>query len=60
MTAALIIAVGLFIVLSGFALGIFVIGAVVGHSWSVNDYLRNKAHQRHRRSVSVIQTGLRM
>ena len=54
MTAALIIAVGLFIVLSGFALGIFVIGAVVGHSWSVNDYLRNKAHQRHRRSVSVI------
>jgi hypothetical protein len=53
MTAALLITVGLFIVFSGFALGTFVIGAVVSHSWSVNDCLRNKAHQRKRRSVSI-------
>ena len=54
MIATLIIIVGLFIVLSGFALGMFVISAVMGHSWSVNDYLRNKAHQRHRQTVRII------
>ena len=55
MTAALLITVGLFIVFSGFALGTFVIGAVVGHWWSVNDYSRNKAHQRDCRSVALFK-----
>jgi hypothetical protein len=57
MTAALLITVGLFIVFSGFALRTFVIAAVVSHSWSVNDYLRDKAHQRKRRSLSIIYTS---
>jgi hypothetical protein len=57
MTAALLITVGLFIVFSGFALRTFVIAAVVIHSWSVNDYLKDKAHQRKRRSLSIIYTG---
>ena len=59
MTAALIITVGLIIVFSGFALGMFAIGTVVGHSWSATDYLRNKAHQRNRRSETIIKAGKR-
>lgn len=59
MTAALIITVGLIIVFSGFALGMFAIGTVVGHSWSPTDYLRNKAHHRNRRSKTIITAGKR-
>ena len=54
MIAALIIKIGLLIVFGGLALEVFVIGAVVDHSWSINDYLRNKAHQRNRKSASII------